>query len=404
VPWKETLPVEEKKRFIEDWLRADVTFGRLCERYGVEEKTGYKWVARFRAGGYQGLEERSRRPLTSPGATPVPVVRAIVEARETHPYWGPRKLVAWLGIKRPELVLPAASTAGEILKRHGLVTPRTRKRRTAPPNAAPFVDSKKPNDTWCADFKGEFTVARRVHTQPLTVSDAVSRYLFRCDALEQTRFVDVKPRLERAFREHGLPLAMRTDNGAPFAATGKYGLSRFAVWLVRLGIRPERIAPGKPYQNGRHERMHLTLQTEAGLPPGADLEAQQAAFDRFRRCFNEERPHEALGQRTPASVHTRSPRPFPARLPEIEYPTNVAVRLVRQEGTVKWHGAKIFVSVALAGEWIAFEPIEDGVWTVRFGPIDLGIVDWRGAFVQNLNAIPRVQRVSDGRSVRHREV
>jgi transposase InsO family protein len=263
------------------------------------------------------------------------------------------------------------STVSALLKRLNLVHPR-RFRHRVPPMTAPFGSCAAPNDTWCVDFKGWFRVSDGSRCDPLTISDAFSRFILRCEAVPGTGAADVRPVFEAAFNEYGLPNAIRSDNGPPFASRGAGGLSKLSVWWVRLGILPERIEPGKPEQNGRHERMHQTLKAETARPPRHTLRAQQLAFDRFRHIFNYERPHEALGQQPPATVYEPSLRRMPLYLPEMTYPDHFEVRHANKTGCIKWNSRHVYISEALAGEYIGVEEIGDGVWLARFGPVELG--------------------------------
>lgn len=386
MPWMETDPMDQRARFIAEWKRNELSMSDLCGVFEVSRKTGYKWVERYEAEGRKGLVERSRAPHSCPHAMAPEVGSLIVAARKRHPTWGPRKLIRWLGVRRPELELPAASTAGELLKRHGLSEPRRRKRRVEP-QTQPFKGCDEPNATWCADFKGHFGVGDGKRCYPLTISDAYSRYLLCCRGLTDTGEADVRPFFERTFQEYGLPGAIRTDNGPPFASKAIAGLSRLSIWWVRLGILPERIAPGKPQQNGRHERMHLTLKKETALPPRSSLPRQQGAFDNFRGEYNNERPHEALGQRPPAALYQPSPRRLPRKLPQVEYPTHFEVRHVRTGGEIKWRGELVFVSEVLAGEYVGFEETESGLWIARFGPIQLGFMDAGGRMLRRVKGL-----------------
>ena len=314
MPWDETNRMNERVRFIGSYLEDLEPFSCLCERYGVSRKTGYKWVVRYESDGVAGLEERSRAPLLHPHAVADEVLDKILRARKKHPRWGPRKLRVILQRHYPELALPAASTIGEVLRKNGLIQKRRRIRRSSPYGER-LGDYGKPNSVWCADFKGHFPVSgERCH--PLTVSDGCSRYLLACRSLRRPLFAPSQKVFESVFREFGLPDTIRTDNGAPFSTLAPGGLSRLAVWWIRLGIRPERIQPGRPDQNGRHERRHRTLKSETAKPPRASFRAQQRAFDRFREEYNEIRPHEALGQEVPASRYQPSNRPYPRQLPQ----------------------------------------------------------------------------------------
>lgn len=372
--WKETCAVDERMRLVAQWLEGDRSMSELCRCAGVSRKAGYKWVGRYLELGLAGLQERSRAPLRHPNAVPSERVAELLQAKALHPNWGPQKLLDALSREHPGRSLPAVSTAGEILRRHGLVKAR-RGRRRSPPYSSPFVAMSEPNAVWSADFKGQFHTGDERWCYPLTVSDGFSRYLLACQGLAAPTRAGVQPQLERLFREYGLPWAIRTDNGTPFASTGLGGLSRLSVWWVKLGIRPERIARGHPEQNGRHERMHWTLKQETAMPPRASLRAQQRAFDRFRAEYNHERPHAALAKHTPAELYTGSPRPYPSRLPEIEYPAGFEVRCPCGSGEIKWRGRFVYVSQLLAGEPVGLHQIGEQHWQVYFGPLALGILD-----------------------------
>ena len=374
MPWKETSPETEQMRFIERWQAGEVTFVELCRRFGVSRKTGYKRVDRFQSFGWEGLGDRSRAPRRHPNTTPRAVSDRLVAARREHPTWGPKKLVAWLGAMEPEGCWPAPSTAGGILDRAGLVRRRKRRRHTSP-WSEPFAAAEGPNDVWSIDLKGWFRTGDEVRVDPLTVQDAASRYLLVCDGLTQPRGVQVRRTLEGAFREYGLPWAIRTDNGPPFASVGLGSLSQLAVWWVKLGIIPERIEPGHPEQNGRLERLHRTLKAETASPPRSTRRRQQRAFDTFRHTYNEDRPHEALGQHPPARVYCPSYRSYPHRVCSPEYEAEVTVRRVRSNGEIKWKGDTIYLSEALRGEPVGLSPQDDRLWTIQFGPLAIGLLD-----------------------------
>lgn len=376
MPWSETTPMTERVRFIADLESTLYTMTELCERYGISRKTGYKWAERFVADGPRGLEDRSRAPTSCPHRTEAKMVEALVTARQKHPHWGPRKLLVVLAKRHPQWSWPAASTAGEILKRHGLVTPR---RRRARPQASgrPHLEMDSPNDLWSCDFKGEFRTGDRRYCYPLTVADRHSRYLLSCEGQLSTAYAGARAAFEALFREKGLPKAMLSDNGSPFSSSALCGLSRLSVWWIKLGIRPLRIEPGKPSQNGGHERMHRTLKAETTRPPAADLAAQQICFNAFRKEFNDERPHEALDQRPPAEFYEPSPRSYPDPVPQVEYPGHFEVRRVRHDGQIKWQGRYLFLSGVLAGEPVGLEEVDDGIWSVHFGPRLLARYDQR---------------------------
>jgi transposase InsO family protein len=351
------------------------TIRGLCAQVGISEKTGHKWLARFAAGGPIALGDRSHRPRVPAHALPAAVVAAVVALRARHPTWGARKLRAALAHREPGIDWPAPSTITALLKRHGLVPPRRRR----PPGAraawahGALTPGRAPNDVWTADFKGEFRLARGPYCYPLTVTDLASRYVLALDALPSTAGAGAQAQFHRAFARYGLPRVIRTDNGVPFGAPlGLGGLSTLAVWWIRLGIRPERIARGAPQQNGAHERMHRTLKAEATRPPAPTLAQQQQRFDHWRHTFNTERPHESLANVRPAEWYTPSPRPLPRRVPPLSYPAQCEVRRVAADGHLKWRGTRLFLSSVLAGEEVSFTEHADAEWTVRFGPLILG--------------------------------
>jgi transposase InsO family protein len=377
MPWKETSPMNERMKFIAAFLEGDESFSELCERFGISRKQGYKWRNRYESGGVEALRDRSRAPHHHPHAVPESIVNLIVEARRRHPRWGPRKLLVVLGRSYPTIEFPVASTVGEVLKKKGLVGQRRRRHRSAPyPDRLGGYDG--PNSVWCADFKGHFPVGGE-RCNPLTVMDGFSRHLLCCKSLKSSLSEPTRQAFERVFREFGLPDAIRTDNGPPFSSLAPAGLSRLAVWWIRLGIRPERIMPGRPDQNGRHERMHLTLKAETARPPRSSFTAQQRAFDAFRREYNDERPHEALGNATPATRYRPSPKPFPAKLPELEYPSHMRVHRAQHNGVISVDGVQFYISNCVDEEYLGLEPVGDGCWKVYFGPIELGLLDARRA-------------------------
>lgn len=369
--------MNERVKFVASYLEAELAFSELCEQFEISRKTGYKWIARYQEGGVSALVDRSRAPLSHPHAVSEDVVKALLNIRARYPRWGPRKLLVILERQRPEQHLPVPSTVGDILRKHGLVGRRKRIRRSSPYNER-LRTYDAPNSIWCADFKGHFPVSgQRCH--PLTISDGFSRYLLRCHSLRTTRTKSVQKVFESAFHEFGLPDAIRTDNGPPFSSLAPGGLSRLAVWWIRLGIRPERIMPGRPDQNGRHERMHSTLKVETAAPPRNSFSAQQRAFDDFRYEYNHIRPHEALGQQVPAVFYRRSSREFPTRLPEVEYPPHFRVERAYPNGVISLMGTQWYISGTLANENIGLEELDDGHWKVYFGHVPLGMLDVRNA-------------------------
>ncbi len=347
----------------------------LCEAFGISRQWGYELLRRYRAEGLAGLEPRSRAPQRPGRAMAAAIADAIVGLRGDHPSWGPKKLRAVLARRAPGTTWPAASSMGDLLRREGLVRSR-RRRRGLLPLSRPFGPVGAPNDLSCIDFKGWFRTGDGERCDPLTLSDADSRYLLACRAVVP-RAAEVEAVTDAAFRTYGLPWALRSDNGPPFAGGGAGGLTRLAVKWVKLGIRLERIEPGSPQQNGRHERMHATLKAETAAPPAGSLAAQQQRFDCFRAIYNEERPHEALGQETPASRYRPSARPYPRRLEEPQYDAAQAVRRVRSNGEIRWGGELIFLSETLVGEPVGVAETESGDWLVSFAEVPLGLIERR---------------------------
>ena len=376
MPWKETDPMNERVQFIAAYLSDLYSMTELCERFGIRRNTGYKWVRRYTEEGLTGLQEKSRAPHDCPHRMAQAVEAALLEAKRAHPHWGPRKILPHLARRRPNLALPAASTAGELFQRAGLSQARKRRRGHRHPGARP-LQAEAPNAVWTADFKGQFRTGDGLYCYPLTVADAYSRFLLRCSARLSTKQVEARPIFERLFRAYGLPEAIRTDNGAPFATPAFCGLSKLSVWWIKLGIRHQRIAPGRPEQNGAHERMHRTLKAEATRPPERHQRAQQARFDRFCREYNDERPHEALDYKTPASLYWPSTRPMPAKLPAPAYPGHYLVRRVSNAGTFRFQTRQLFISDTLLQEDIAFEETADGIWSIYFYDVLLARLDER---------------------------
>jgi putative transposase len=371
LPWRVTSPVKERERLIRAHQTGKHTVSDLAEAFGVSRKTVHKWLKRFIAGGMPGLEDSSRAPRHHPNAVSPEVTAAVIRAKQAHPSWGPLKLQP--GPEEPSEVVrawPAPSTRGLILARAGLTRSRRRKRRV-PPGNLPFGACDEPNAVWCADFKGWFRTQDGQRCDPLTISDAYSRMLLCCRVVQKPDYAHVRPVFENVFREYGLPLAIRTDNGPPFASTAAGGLSRLSAWWVKLGIRLERIRAGHPEQNGRHERMHLTLKQECCQPPALTPAAQQLCFDIFQFSYNTERPHQALGLVSPAAWYRYSPRPYPDRLEDPEYPPEALVRRVRSNGEIRWRGNLVFLSEALIGEAVGLIETLTG-FDVYFGPILLG--------------------------------
>lgn len=376
MPWKETTPMRERAVFVRACETGIYTMKELCEHFGVSRKTGYKWVNRYRDGDLESLVDRSRAPHTCPHRTPAEVEAEIIRMKRKHRRWGPKKIIDELQKTQPRKDWPAASTAGGILDRAGLVKKRKRRRRWKHPRYR-VLKADRPNELMTVDFKGEFRLGDKSLCYPLTIQDRFSRYVLVCHGLPAPRLEDVRIAMERLFREVGLPERIRTDNGEPFASHGVSGLTRLNVWWMRLGIRHERIDKGRPYQNGAHERMHQDLKAETTRPPARDLIGQQILFDGFVKEYNTVRPHEGIAQRRPSNLWVPSHRPYPESLNDPEYPGYFEVRRVRHNGDIKFKGQRCFVSTALAGQLIGLEPIDDGVWSLIFCKTLLGRLDER---------------------------
>lgn len=384
MPWKKVSVMDERLRFIARLLEGE-PMTDVCRSFGISRKTGYKIFNRYKEAGAEALSDRSRRPVRYANQLPYQVERLIVETRQDKPHWGARKIRELLLRRlRGEMRIPSQSTIHAVLDRHGLVAhARRRERRRAEGTA--LSAGLSPNDLWCVDFKGEFRLGNRDYCYPLTVTDHASRYLLMCEALETTREAPVIDAFGRLFAERGLPDAIRSDNGVPFASpNGLYNLSKLAVWWLRLGVRIERIKPGHPQQNGRHERMHLTLKQQATRPPGANILQQQAKFDAFIDEFNTERPHEALGMKTPAEVYTPASRPYRG-LPEVDYPFHDRDVLVTACGRICIYRKKINLSTVLAGQKLGIKEVDDGIWLVTFMTYDLGYIDLEHRTLQTID-------------------
>ena len=377
--------VEERTRFVLDYDSESFTMSELCRIYGIARKTGYQWVERFEVEGLAGLKDRRYGAGVHRNQTDSRIEAQIVQLKHLHPSWGAKKLRAHLVLKKKDVAWPVLSTFGEILRREGLSAPQ-RKRLKVPVYSQPFEKVQAANQLWCADFKGWFRTGNGERIDPLTVTDAHSRYLLRCQSVEKTDTEHVQAIFAAAFREHGMPHTIRTDNGAPFASRAIAGISRLSIYWMKLGIQPERIKPGHPEQNGRHERMHRTLKAETAKPPAANRRAQQRAFDQFRQQFNEQRPHEALGQQTPASRYQNSARIYPDRIPEPEYGSHMKPKRVYQDGTFFWKGTQVFISKSLSGESIGLEPLDDRYWGVHFATFPLARFDSHQLILQPLAA------------------
>jgi putative transposase len=360
-----------KTQFIADYLRELHTISELCREYQISRKTAYKWLTRYDSDGVAGLAERSRRPHHFAQATANDVVQLLLKARRRHPTWGAKKLLKLLSRDQPKREWPARSTVCDILSRHDLVQGPRRRRAIGHPGK-PAIIITAPNQLWAADFKGQFKTRDGHYCYPLTVTDGCSRYLLGCQALRSTAFAEAQPVFRRLFQEYGLPERIRTDNGVPFASVSLARLSTLSAWFIRLGIRRELIEPGKPQQNGCHERMHRTLKAETTRPPAGNRATQQRVFNRFRQEFNQVRPHEALALETPAAHYQSSPRPYPERLPPLEYPNHFETRLVSDNGCIGWRSQRVHVTTVCTQEYVGLEEIDNGIWNVYYGPVKLG--------------------------------
>ncbi len=379
MPWTRTDPQKERLRFVTKAEEGVFSHKELCARFEVSRQTGYTTLQRWREEGAEGLKERSRAPLHSPQRISDELAALLLATRRAHPDWGPKKIHAYLQRRDAGLVLPAASTTGELYRRAGLVAPRKQRRWVHPGRVQ--VDVRGPNDLWATDFKGEFRTRDGVTCYPLTVTDLDTRYLLACQGLCSIGHAGTQDVFASLFRERGLPGAIRSDNGPPFATKAIAGLSRLNVWWTKLGIRHDRIQPGRPDQNGSHERMHRTLKQATLRPPADDMLEQQDRFDRFAREFNEERPHEALGNATPASRYARSQREMPEKLPAPSYEGHCRIRRIRGNGILYFGDRQYFLSELLIGEDVALEEIEDGVWSIFFYDLLLARLDERAGRV-----------------------
>jgi transposase InsO family protein len=391
MPWQETDSMTERVKLINDHLSGDYSVSALARRHAVSRKTVYKWLGRHEAGSWAGLEDLSRAPHQQAQALSEELESAILALKARWPEWGAPKLRHKLRQQLGEARCPAESTVGAVLKRHGLVKAQPKRPRAGSGGAGPLADCAGPNEVWCADFKGWWRTRDGRRCDPLTVSDAWSRYLLRCVGLRDgTGDELVRPHFELLFRERGLPLAIRTDNGPPFASVGLGGLTPLSVWWLRLGIQLDRIRPGCPQENGRHERFHLTLEQSAARTPRKNLREQQGAFAELQRVYNDERPHEALDFRVPADLYATSPRSYAGRLPAPrEYPGEWVVRQVRGGGQIKWRSQEVCVSRALSGQRVGLEPVQDGEWKVWFESFELGKLDERRGRIERPKKLPK---------------
>lgn len=378
MPWKVSTAMDEKLKFINMMEEENCPgVSAVCSYLGVSRKTGYKWLSRYKSSGLEGLQDHSRASLNHPNAICQEMVELVIQARLAHPSWGAKKLLPWLRKKYPQRQdWPCLASISAILDRNQLVRSRRVKRRVAP-FPGDLTSPAQPNDLWCIDHKGWWMAGNGEKCEPFTVTDDASRFLVRCVLRPGKGIAHVKPVLTAAFMEYGLPAAIRSDNGSPFASRAPLGLSALSVWFMRLGIEHERIEPGKPQQNGRHERMHLSMLVDQRGAVTGSMRQEQKRLNLWRDEFNYDRPHEALDFRTPASCYAASSRAMPHRLPEIKYRTGIHVRMVDIVGKVGWKGRDLFLTEALRYQRVGFEAIGDGLWRVWLAQLELGEFDER---------------------------
>jgi transposase InsO family protein len=399
MPWKGVTVSEQRLRFLEDYLLNFYSVTELAERFGISRNTAYKWINRYKEHGLEGYHELSRRPHSCPWQTDEEIVAELIKTRKAHPRWGPNKLLDLIGRRHPEWELPGISTAALILKRNDLVKSRRRYRRAHP--GCPKSKPAGANDIWAADYKGQFRLKNGKYCFPLTVSDLSTRFLLGVDAHPAISLEKTFAYFKGLFGAYGLPNRIRTDNGVPFASNALARLSRLSVWFIKLGIYPELIEPGKPQQNGVHERMHRTLKEEATIPPASSLQAQQRKFDDFRKEFNQVRPHEAIGMKRPGEIYQSSERRMPKRIETYDYPDHFLVRRVSRAGTIRVFHNQVFVSNTLQEDYVGLEEVADGVYDLYFcfyqiGRYDLqsnkiqGIVSKVGLSVKRVDLVSRV--------------
>ena len=379
--WGEIKVEEQRKEFIDACLDGELSMAELCRQYDISRKCGYKWLERYKNGGAESLKDQSRAPLKQALEIDPQIARDVLEVRFRHSTWGPKKVLGWLETNRPDRVWPSRSTIGNLFDRNGLTVCRKRRKRV-PARTAPLAHCQEENDVWCIDFKGWFLTGDGEKCEPFTLTDGATRFLIRCLKLRSNDTEHVWAVLSSAFRECGLPFFLRSDNGPPFASCGVGRLSTLSVRLIKAGVTPEWIDPGKPQQNGRHERMHQTLKNETANPPEATLKKQEMRFKEFTKYYNFIRPHEAIDQKTPGSIYVPCSRSWNGTLKSPEYPSEYAVRYVRQNGEIKWKGEKIYLGIVLCGEPVGLEEQDNGVWRVSYGPIILGCIDHAQQFMR----------------------
>lgn len=390
MPWKESCRMDERVKFIGRLLTGE-SMSELCKEFQISRKTGYKFRDRYLSHGLRGLADESRRPQFHPHKTSEAIEQLIVKLRKLKPSWGPKKIRARLELDNPGVKIPVASTIDEIITRYGIPKQKAKRRRRRAEGTGPLIESQSPNEVWCVDFKGQFRLGNKEYCYPLTISDHYSRYLLECEALESTATDGVWAAFERVFQDYGLPQVIRSDNGPPFSARTINGWSRLAVWWLRLGIKLERIEPGHPEQNGRHERIHWTLKYEATRPASPNIFHQQSRFDGFRHEYNYYRPHEALKMKCPSSLYTKSTSLYPKALPQLDYPMHDLVRIVDANGGIHFRRNMRFqLSAALAGEEVGLREVKSGIWLVSFMNHDLGYFEEKHLLFHDQEPIPPV--------------
>lgn len=376
MPWKVINRMDIKIELTEDWDNGQFSITDLSHKYGVSRPTVYKWLKRYKRYGVEGLKEKSRAPERCPHRTSKAILDIVIEEKLRNRKRGPRKVRAQLKRKHPELEFPAVSTIGYWLKREGLVEQR-KKRLHVPPYTEPFSECKEPNDVWSIDYKGQFYMKNGHVCYPLTLSDNFSRFLLGCKALKGPRYDPTRRYMESIFREYGLPDAIRSDNGTPFAGRCIGGLSRLMIWWILLGIIPERIRKGHPQENGRHERMHRTLKSDVLNPVAKNLKEQQKVFDIYRHEYNNDRPHESLHDKTPSDYYRKSNQPYVEQPHQPEYSSDYLVRQVHHSGEIKFMGRTFYLTELLTSQPVGLREIEDGFWQLQFSFYVLGVIDLR---------------------------
>jgi transposase InsO family protein len=382
MPWKGVTVMEQRIRFLKDYRKGYYSVTDLAERFSISRKTANKWIARYKRYGEEGYGELTRRPHSCPHQTPIEITEALLKVREAHPHWGPKKMLAVVGRRHRYWQLPAVATVARMLQRNELIAPRRRYRRAHP--GCPKYQAAGPNEIWAADYKGQFRLKNGAYCFPLTVSDLYSRFLLGCDAhpcISETRTLQYFSYL---FHTYGLPKRIRTDNGVPFASNALARLSKASVWWVKLGIYPELIEPGRPQQNGIHERIHWTLKQETTLPPEANLEAQQHRFDLFREEYNTERPHESLQMDSPVDLYKPSCDLYPSKIEPYDYPGNYLVRRVSRCGAIRVFKKQIFLSQTLNEEYVGLEEVDNGIYDVFFCFYHIGRYDFPNNRVEGI--------------------